>query len=94
MIGKYQRRFPGFYGKIISMYARGMSTREIAEHLREFHGIEASAELISTVMHSVIEEVTVWQNRPLEVSYARPHITVGLFGDFSWLASGMAEREG
>jgi putative transposase len=70
LIGKYQRRFPGFDEKIISMYARGMSTREIAGHLRELYGIDVSANLISTVTDAVIEEVTAWQNRPLEATYA------------------------
>ena len=51
------------------MYARGMSTREIAGHLRELYGIEVSADLISTVTDAVIEEVTTWQNRPLEAVY-------------------------
>ena len=60
LIGKYQRRFPGFDEKIISMYARGMSTREIAGHLRELYAIDVSAELISTVTDAVIEEVTAW----------------------------------
>ena len=69
LIGKYQRRFPGFDEKIISMYARGMSTREITGHLRELYGIEVSADLISTVTDAVIEEVTAWQNRPLEAIY-------------------------
>ena len=69
LIAKYQRRFPGFDEKIISMYARGMSTREITGHLREFYGIEVSADLISTVTDAVIEEVTTWQNRPLEAIY-------------------------
>ncbi len=69
LIGKYQRRFPGFDEKIISMYARGMSTREIAGYLRELYGIEVSADLISTVTDAVIEEVTAWQNRPLEAIY-------------------------
>ncbi len=69
LIGKYQRRFPGFDEKIISMYARGMSTREITGHLREFYGIEVSADLISTVTDAVIEEVVAWQNRPLEAVY-------------------------
>ena len=63
LIAKYQRRFPGFDEKIVSMYARGMSTREITGHLREFYGIEVSADLISTVTDAVIEEVTTWQNR-------------------------------
>lgn len=70
LIAKYQRRFPGFDEKIISMYARGMSMREIAGHLRELYGIDVSAELISTVTDAVIEEVTAWQNRPLEATYA------------------------
>ena len=69
LIAKYQRRFPGFDEKIISMYARGMSTREITGHLRELYGIEVSADLISTVTDAVIEEVTTWQNRPLEATY-------------------------
>ncbi len=56
LIGKYQRRFSGFDEKIISMYARGMSTREITGHLRELYGIEVSADLISTVTDAVIEE--------------------------------------
>ncbi|RTR09075.1 IS256 family transposase, partial [Azospirillum griseum] len=55
--------------KIISMYARGMSTREITGHLRELYGIEVSADLISTVTDAVIDEVTTWQNRPLEAVY-------------------------
>jgi len=70
LIAKYQRRFPGFDEKIISMYARGLSMREIAGHLRELYGIEVSAELISTVTNAVIEEVTAWQSRPLEATYA------------------------
>lgn len=69
LIGKYQRRFPGFDDKIVSMYARGMSTREIAGHVRELYGIEVSADLISTVTDAVLEEVAAWQNRPLEPVY-------------------------
>jgi len=49
LIAKYQRRFPGFDDKIISMYARGMSTREIVGHLRDLYGIEVSPDLISAV---------------------------------------------
>ena len=69
LIGKYQRRFPGFDDKIISMYARGMSTCEISGHLRDLYGIEVSADLISTVTDAVIEEVAAWQSRPLEPVY-------------------------
>ena len=53
LIGKYQRRFPGFDDKVISMYARGMSTREIQGHLAELHGLDVSPDLISTVTDSV-----------------------------------------
>ena len=69
LIAKYQRRFPGFDEKIVSMYARGMSTREIQGHLRELYGVEVSAQLISTVTDAVLEEVGAWQNRPLETMY-------------------------
>src|SRR5471032_1359168 len=69
LIAKYQRRFPGFDDKIISMYARGMSTREIAEHLREIYGMYASADLISTITDSVLDEVAAWQQRPLDSVY-------------------------
>jgi putative transposase len=70
LIAKYQRRFPGFDDKIISMYARGMSTREIQGHLRELYGIDASPQLISTVTDAVLEEVGRWQSRPLDPLYA------------------------
>ena len=68
LIAKYQRRFPGFDEKIVSMYARGMSTREIQGHLRELYGIDASPDLISAVTDAVLDEVATWQNRPLEPS--------------------------
>ena len=78
LIAKYQRRFPGFDEKIISMYARGMSTREIQGHLRELYGLEVyrpagvafgSPDLVSTVTDAVLDEVAEWQNRPLERLY-------------------------
>jgi putative transposase len=69
LIAKYQRRFPGFDDKIISMYARGMSTREIAGHLLDLYGIEVSADLISTVTDAVLDEIATWQSRPLEPIY-------------------------
>ena len=69
LIAKYQRRFPGFDDKIISMYARGMSTREIQGHLRELYGIEVSPDLVSAVTDAVLDEVAEWQNRPLEPLY-------------------------
>lgn len=69
LIAKYQRRFPGFDDKIVSMYARGMSTREIAGHLDELYGIDVSPDLISTVTDAVLEEVAAWQQRPIDAAY-------------------------
>jgi putative transposase len=69
LIAKYQRRFPGFDDKIVSMYARGMSTREIQGHLRELYGLEVSPDLVSAVTDAVLDEVADWQNRPLEALY-------------------------
>ncbi len=66
LIGKYQRRLPGFDDKVISLYARGMSTREIHGHLEEIYGAEVSPQLISTVTDAVTAEVAEWQSRPLE----------------------------
>jgi putative transposase len=70
LIGKYRRRFPGFDDKIIALYARGMSTRDIQAHVRELYGIEVSPDLVSAVTDSVIDEVAAWQARPLESTYA------------------------
>ncbi len=70
LIAKYQRRFPDFDEKIISMYARGMTVREIRGHLQELYGIEVSPDLISTVTDAVLEAVSEWQNRPLDACYA------------------------
>ena len=69
ILSKHQTRFDGFDDKILSMYARGMSTREIQGHLQEMYGVEVSPSLISDVTDAVIEEVKAWQNRPLEPIY-------------------------
>jgi putative transposase len=69
IVGKHQRRFTGFDDKILSMYARGMSTREIQGHLAEIYQVEVSASLISEVTDAVVEEVRIWQSRPLERLY-------------------------
>ena len=66
IVGKGQTRFDD---KIISMYARGMSTREIAGHLQEIYGVEVSPTLISNVTEEVMEEVKTWQGRPLDAVY-------------------------
>jgi putative transposase len=69
IVGKHQRRFTGFDDKILSMYARGMSTREIQGHLAEIYHVEVSPSLISDVTDAVVEEVKAWQSRPLESLY-------------------------
>lgn len=69
IIKKGQTRFTGFDDKIISMYARGMTAREIKAHLEEIYGVEVSGDLISQVTDSIIEEVREWQNRPLDSLY-------------------------
>ena len=69
LVAKHQRRLPKFDDRVISMYARGMTLREIQGHLLEIYGLEVSSELISTITDEVIEEVTRWQSRLLEPMY-------------------------
>jgi putative transposase len=70
LIAKGQTRFDGFDDKIISLYARGMTVREIQGHLKELYGVEVSPDLVSRVTDAVLEEVREWQNRPLDPVYA------------------------
>ena len=69
LIPKHERRFTGFDDKIIAMYARGMTVREIQGFLAEQYGTEVSPEFISSVTDAVMAEVTAWQSRPLEPMY-------------------------
>jgi putative transposase len=69
IVAKGQTRFTGFDDKIVSMYARGMSTREITGHLEEIYGVEVSPALISSVTEAVMEEVKIWQVRALDPIY-------------------------
>jgi len=69
LIAKGQTRFDGFDARVLSLYARGLSTREIQAHLEEIYGTQVSPDLISTVTDAVLEEVREWQNRPLEALY-------------------------
>ena len=69
IVKKGQRRFTGFNDKILSMYARGMTTRDIQSHLEEIYGVEVSADLISAVTDGILTEVKEWQNRPLDAVY-------------------------
>ena len=69
IISKHQTRWAGFDDKILSLYARGMTTREIQQHLTEMYGTEVSPTLISTVTDGVMDEVKQWQSRPLDAVY-------------------------
>ena len=69
LVKKGQTRFDGFDDKIISLYARGMTQREIQGHLEEVYGVEVSPSLISTVTDAVLDEVRTWQARPLDSVY-------------------------
>jgi transposase-like protein len=66
VVGKYQRHVPGFDEKILAMYAKGMTTRDIQELVQELYGVEVSATLISEITDDLDKEVTVWRTRPLE----------------------------
>jgi putative transposase len=69
LIGKHERRFTGFDDKILALYARGLTVREIQAFLAEMYAVAVSPDLISTVTDAVVTEVTTWQARPLEVMY-------------------------
>lgn len=69
IIAKHQRRWTGFDDKIISLYARGLTVREIQAHLVEIYNTEVSPTLISSVTDAVLEEVGAWQTRPLDPIY-------------------------
>ncbi len=69
IIKKHQKRFDMFDDKIISMYARGMTTRDIQGHLEEIYGVEVSPDLISNVTNEIMKEVIEWQSRPLDPVY-------------------------
>jgi putative transposase len=69
LVPKGRRRFPEFDDKVIALYARGMTTREIQGHLHELYGVEVSPALISSVTDAVLDDVQAWQARPLEAVY-------------------------
>ena len=69
LIGKHERRFTGFDDKVIALYARGLTVREIQAFLGEMYGVDVSPDLISAVTDAVVAEVTAWQARPLEPMY-------------------------
>jgi putative transposase len=69
LVKKHQRRLEGFDEKVIALYARGMTTRDIQQHLRELYGTDVSPELISRATEGVLEEFRAWQTRPLDPVY-------------------------
>lgn len=69
LVKKHQRDFDGFDDQIISMYARGMTVREIRAHLEEMYGVDVSPDLVSRATESVVEELRAWQQRTLERTY-------------------------
>ena len=69
IVPKGERRLDGFDDRIVSLYARGMTVREIQGHLQELYGVEVSPDLISRVTDAVLEEVREWQTRPLDAVY-------------------------
>jgi len=69
VVPKRQRRLAGFDDKVLALYAHGLTTREIQGHLEELYGTEVSPSLISTITDAVLEDVRLWQSRPLEAVY-------------------------
>src|ERR1043166_3164701 len=70
LIPKHERRFTGFDDKILALYARGLTVREIQAFLHEMYAVDVSPDFISTVTDAIVDEVTAWQARPLERVYA------------------------
>ena len=70
LVPKHVRRFTGFDDKVVALYARGLTVREIQAYLVEIYGTEVSPDFISAVTDGVLAEVTAWQSRPLEAIYA------------------------
>jgi len=66
IVRKGQTRLKGFNERIIALYARGMTTRDIRAHLREIYDVDVSPDLLSRVTDAVVEELTEWQGRPLD----------------------------
>ena len=69
IVRKGQTRLDGFNDRIIALYGRGMTTRDIAAHLREMYDVDVSPDLISRVTDAVVDELTEWQSRPLDPVY-------------------------
>lgn len=69
IVPRYQRNVSGIEDKVIALYARGMSTRDIGEQVKELYGIDMSAEMVSKITDRIVPEIKEWQQRPLEAIY-------------------------
>ena len=70
IVPKYQREIKGLDSQIISMYAKGMSTRDISDHIQSLYGTEVSAEMVSKITDKILPDIKEWQSRPLKSLYA------------------------
>src|SRR5690606_3825635 len=69
LVKKRERRLAGFDDRILALYARGMSVRDIQGYLQELYGVEVSPDLISRVTDAVVDDIAAWQSRPLDAVY-------------------------
>lgn len=69
MVPKYKRDVSGIEEKVVSLYARGMSTRDIHDQIKDLYGVEVSAEMVSKITERIVPEIKEWQNRPLDPIY-------------------------
>ena len=69
-VPKYQRRLDGLSGNVISLYAKGLTTGDIQQHLAEIYGTEVSKDTISRITDQIVEDMVAWQSRPLDPLYA------------------------
>lgn len=69
IVPKYQRDVSGIEDKVIALYARGMSTRDIHDQVKDIYGIEVSSEMVSKITEKIVPEIKEWQSRPLEIVY-------------------------
>lgn len=77
VVAKHSRRLAGFDDAVISLYAKGMTTGDIANHLADLYGTEVSRDLVSRVTDAVLEDMHTWQNRPLDAELHRAHERAG-----------------
>jgi hypothetical protein len=69
VVAKHSRRLSGFGDAVLSLYAKGMTTGDIANHLADIYGTEVSRDLVSRVTDAIVEDMQAWQSRPLDACY-------------------------